>query len=136
MLTPCSRVAASDSKVALLASGSLSHQLWPNVLVDGGIFKISSTFNELVDRMVLDMWVEGRIAEFLEMLPDHARHCSGEGGMHDTAMLFGALGWDRYTGRGQLLCDYFPSSGTGQVNVMFTLPESGACVARVSAASG
>jgi len=107
-----------------------------NVLVDGGIFKISSTFNELVDRMVLDMWVEGRIAEFLEMLPDHARHCSGEGGMHDTAMLFGALGWDRYTGRGQLLCDYFPSSGTGQVNVMFTLPESGACVARVSAASG
>jgi 3,4-dihydroxyphenylacetate 2,3-dioxygenase len=56
------------------------------------------------------------------MLPDYARHCMGEGGMHDTAMLFGALGWDRYRGRGEALCDYFPSSGTGQVNVVFTPP--------------
>jgi 3,4-dihydroxyphenylacetate 2,3-dioxygenase len=115
-------VAASDAKVALLASGSLSHQLWPSRLADAGIFKISSKFNELVDRLVLDLWAQGRTAEFLEMLPDYARHCMGEGGMHDTAMLFGALGWDRYRGRGETLCDYFPSSGTGQVNVVFTPP--------------
>jgi 3,4-dihydroxyphenylacetate 2,3-dioxygenase len=115
-------VAESDSKVALLASGSLSHQLWPNRVVEAGTFKISSKFNELVDRMVLDLWADGRIAEFLEMLPEYARHCSGEGSMHDTAMLFGALGWDRYTGRGELLGDYFPSSGTGQANVVFTPP--------------
>jgi 3,4-dihydroxyphenylacetate 2,3-dioxygenase len=115
-------VAASDAKVALLASGSLSHQLWPSRLADAGIFKISSKFNELVDRLVLDLWSRGRIAEFLEMLPDYARHCMGEGGMHDTAMLFGALGWDRYRGHGEALCDYFPSSGTGQVNVVFTPP--------------
>jgi 3,4-dihydroxyphenylacetate 2,3-dioxygenase len=115
-------VAASDAKVALLASGSLSHQLWPSRRADEGIFKISSKFNELVDRLVLDLWARGRIAEFLEMLPDYARHCMGEGGMHDTAMLFGALGWDRYRGRGEALCDYFPSSGTGQVNVVFTPP--------------
>ncbi len=42
--------------------------------------------------------------------------------MHDVAMLFGALGWNRYGGRGELLCDYFPSSGTGQINVLFTPP--------------
>jgi len=115
-------VAESDSKVALLASGSLSHLLWPNRLSEARVLEISSKFNEHVDRMVLDMWTDGRIAEFLEILPEYARHCSGEAAMHDTAMLFGALGWDRYAGRGELLCDYFPSSGTGQVNVMFTLP--------------
>lgn len=118
-------VAASDAKVALLASGSLSHLLWPNRLSEANVFKISSKFNELVDQLVLGMWTQGRIAEFLEILPEYARHCNGEGGMHDTAMLFGALGWDKYAGRGELLCDYFPSSGTGQVNVMFTLPGRG-----------
>jgi len=97
---------------------------------------MSSKFNELVDGMVLEMWRAGRIAEFLEMLPEYAQHCSGEAGMHDTAMLFGALGWDRYTGRGEVLSDYFPSSGTGQVNVMFTLPESSASVTPASAAGG
>lgn len=127
-------VAESDSKVALLASGSLSHRLWPNRVGEAGTFKISSKFNELVDRMVLDLWTTGRIAEFLEILPEYAQHCSGEGGMHDTAMLFGALGWDGYTGRGELLCDYFPSSGTGQVNVMFTLPESGTALSPAAAA--
>jgi len=129
-------IAESGSKVALLASGSLSHRLWPNHLAEAGMFKMSSKFNELVDGMVLEMWRAGRIAEFLEMLPEYAQHCSGEAGMHDTAMLFGALGWDRYTGRGEVLSDYFPSSGTGQVNVMFTLPESSASVTPASAAGG
>ncbi|HEY5568513.1 MAG TPA: 3,4-dihydroxyphenylacetate 2,3-dioxygenase [Gammaproteobacteria bacterium] len=129
-------IAESGSKVALLASGSLSHRLWPNRLAEAGMFKMSSKFNELVDGMVLEMWRAGRIAEFLEMLPEYAQHCSGEAGMHDTAMLFGALGWDRYTGRGEVLSDYFPSSGTGQVNVMFTLPESSASVTPASAAGG
>jgi 3,4-dihydroxyphenylacetate 2,3-dioxygenase len=115
-------VAASDSNVALLASGSLSHRLWPNRLSEAGVFQISSKFNEFVDRRVLDLWREGRIAEFLDIFPEYARHCSGEAGMHDTAMLFGALGWERYRGRGEQLCAYFPSSGTGQVNMMFTLP--------------
>ena len=53
------------------------------------------------------------------MLPEYANYCSGEGGMHDTAMLFGALGWDKYTGKGEIIGEYFPSSGTGQANVVF-----------------
>ena len=53
------------------------------------------------------------------MLPDYAAHCAGEGDMHDTAMMFGALGWDRYTGKGEQISEYFPSSGTGQVNFLF-----------------
>ena len=55
------------------------------------------------------------------MLPDYNAKCSGEGAMADTAMLFGVLGRDRYTGHGEQLCDYFPSTGTGQVVVDFTV---------------
>ena len=39
--------------------------------------------------------------------------------MHDTAMLLGALGWDGYTGRVEVLTLYFGSSGTGQINAIF-----------------
>ena len=55
------------------------------------------------------------------MLPEYATKCSGEALMADTAMLFGLLGWESYDGVAEQLCDYFPSSGTGQVNVEFHL---------------
>ncbi len=117
-------IEASDSKVALIASGSLSHKIWPNDIYaeNNGTFTISSEFNRQVDLMVLDLWARGEWEVFTKMLPDYARHCDGEGGMHDTVMLLGALGWDAYQGRGELISEYFPSSGTGQVNVEFTLP--------------
>ncbi len=119
-------IEASDSKVALLASGSLSHKIWDNDIYaeNNGTFTISSEFNRQVDLMVLDLWQRGEIETFLKMLPDYAEKCDGEGDMHDTAMLFGALGWDKYTGKGELISEYFPSSGTGQVNVAFSLPGS------------
>lgn len=116
-------IEASDSRVALIASGSLSHKIWPNDIYDenNGTFTISSVFNEVVDRRVLELWQRGETRTFLKMLPDYARACTGEGGMHDTIMLFGALGWDDYTGRGEVVTEYFPSSGTGQTNVVFSL---------------
>ena len=43
--------------------------------------------------------------------------------MHDTAMLFGALGWDQYQGESTVITEYFPSSGTGQVYVVFEVTE-------------
>jgi 3,4-dihydroxyphenylacetate 2,3-dioxygenase len=42
--------------------------------------------------------------------------------MIDTAQLFGALGWDRYRGRAEVIGHYFGSSGTGQVNAVFDPP--------------
>ncbi len=85
----------SDANVLLLASGSLSHKIWDNDLYEAnnGTFTISSEFNRQVDLRVLDLWRDGEIATFLKMLPEYALYCSGEGSMHDTAMLFGALGW-------------------------------------------
>ena len=114
-------IEASDSRVLLVASGSLSHRIWSNrdYAPNNGTFTISSEFNRQVDLMVLEMWQRGDHATFLKMLGDYARHCSGEGAMHDTAMLYGALGWDAYQGRCEMVTPYFPSSGTGQVNVIF-----------------
>lgn len=114
-------VEASDAKVLLVASGSLSHKIWENELYEAnnGTFTISREFNRQCDLRVLELWQKGEIATFLKMLPDYAIHCSGEGTMHDTFMLFGALGWDKYEGKGELIGEYFPSSGTGQANVIF-----------------
>lgn len=118
-------IEASDSNVLLIASGSLSHKIWPNDIYaeNNGTFTISSEFNRQVDLMVLEMWKRGDIATFLKMLPEYAEYCDGEGDMHDTVMLFGALGWDKYKGRGEVIGEYFPSSGTGQVNVAFSLDD-------------
>lgn len=114
-------VRQSDRRVAFLASGSLSHRIPPNAVVNDYLFRISRPFNEDVDHMVLDMWMQGKSREFLDMLPQYAEDCDGEGGMHDTAMLFGVLGWDGYDGRAEVVTRYFPSSGTGQCNVLFPL---------------
>ena len=116
-------IRASDSKVMLLASGSLSHKIWENELYaeNNGTFTISREFNRQVDLRVMDLWQQGEYATFLKMLPEYAQLCAGEGGMHDTAMLFGALGWDQYQGKSEVLTPYFPSSGTGQTNVQFHL---------------
>ncbi|MGH9303672.1 MAG: 3,4-dihydroxyphenylacetate 2,3-dioxygenase [Acidimicrobiales bacterium] len=110
---------ASDHKVAFLASGSLSHQFPSNEVAEQYLNRISKDVNALVDHEVLSMWREGRISQFLEMLPDYNVRFSGEAAMADTAMLFGLLGWGAYAGHGEQLCEYFPSSGTGQVVVDF-----------------
>jgi 3,4-dihydroxyphenylacetate 2,3-dioxygenase len=110
----------SGERVALLASGSMSHRLWPNKKLGAEAWtSIASEFNRQVDLRVLELWQQGRYREFVDMLPDYALKCNGEGGMADTIMLFAALGWDSYKGTAEQLCDYFPSSGSGQVNVEF-----------------
>jgi 3,4-dihydroxyphenylacetate 2,3-dioxygenase len=114
-------VERSDRRVGFLASGSLSHAFPTNALTDKYLDRISSEFHSHMDHVVLKMWNEGRIADFLEMLPDYNIKCSGEGAMADTGMLFGVLGRDQYNGRGEQLCDYFPSTGTGQVVVDFSI---------------
>jgi 3,4-dihydroxyphenylacetate 2,3-dioxygenase len=110
----------SDERVAILASGSLSHRLWPNKNLGPDAWtSIASEFNRQVDLRVLELWRQGRYREFIDMLPDYATKCNGEGGMADTIMLFAALGWYDYQGAAEQLCEYFPSSGSGQVNVEF-----------------
>ena len=114
-------IEASDEKVLLVASGSLSHKIWANkdYAANNGTFTISSEFNRQMDLHVLEMWKNGDHTTFLKMLGEYATYCCGEGSMHDTAMLYGALGWDSYDAKCEVVTDYFPSSGTGQTNVIF-----------------
>ena len=114
-------IEASDCNAAILASGSLSHRIHDNNDAPAGIHTISDEFYRQVDLRVLDLWRHGRNDEFVKMLPLYSRVCHGEGFMHDTAMLFGALGGDGYDGKAEILTDYFTSSGTGQVNAVFPL---------------
>lgn len=69
--------------------------------------------------MMLHLWRNGEISKFLEILSQYAKNCCGEGSTHDTAILFGRLDWDRYKGKGEVVTEYFPSSGTSQCNVVF-----------------
>jgi 3,4-dihydroxyphenylacetate 2,3-dioxygenase len=112
----------SPFNVAVLASGSLSHKLVDNHQVgDNQWNMVGSEFNLQVDYRVLDLWKQRRYAEFVRMLPEYSTKCNGEALMADTHMLFGMLGWDKYTGESEELCPYFPSSGSGQINVEFHL---------------
>jgi len=128
-----------DGTVAFLASGSLSHRFAQNGLAPEYAFRIWSPFLEQLDRRVLEMWEAGQWKDFCEMLPEYAVKGHGEGMMHDTAMMLGALGWSEYEGRAEIITPYFGASGTGQLNAVFPVtPVSGKAIpaAQASAADG
>ena len=108
-----------DGTVAILASGSLSHRFAQNGVSEQYLHKVWSPFLENIDHRVVEMWEQGEWKEFVKMLPEYALKCHGEGFMHDTAMLLGALGWDEYQGKVEVVTPYFGSSGTGQINAIF-----------------
>jgi 3,4-dihydroxyphenylacetate 2,3-dioxygenase len=116
-----------DGTVAMLASGSLSHRFAQNGTALGFMNKTWSPFLENLDHEVIRMWTDGnRWAEFCAMPPEYASKGHGEGFMHDTAMLLGALGWSEYDAPAEVLTPYFGSSGTGQINAVFPVtPQTG-----------
>jgi 3,4-dihydroxyphenylacetate 2,3-dioxygenase len=128
-----------DGTVAFLASGSLSHRFAQNGLAPEFAFKIWSPLLESLDHSVIEMWKRGDWKTFCEMLPEYASKGHGEGFMHDTAMMLGALGWSGYEGKADIVTPYFGASGTGQINAIFPVtPNDGAAipVAQASAALG
>ena len=128
-----------DGSVAFLASGSLSHRFAQNGLAPEYAFKIWSPFLETLDREVVEIWKRGDWSAFCGMLPEYAAKGHGEGFMHDTAMLLGALGWSDYDGRCEIVTPYFGASGTGQINAVFPVtPQSGRAIplAQASSAQG
>ncbi|HEX7381293.1 MAG TPA: 3,4-dihydroxyphenylacetate 2,3-dioxygenase [Nevskiaceae bacterium] len=107
-----------DGTVAFFASGSLSHRFAQNGVAEQYLFKVWSPFLEEMDHRVIRMWKNGEWQEFCKMLPEYADKCHGEGFMHDTAMLLGALGGEDYRGKAEIITPYFGSSGTGQLNAI------------------
>ncbi|MFN7645706.1 MAG: 3,4-dihydroxyphenylacetate 2,3-dioxygenase [Burkholderiales bacterium] len=108
-----------DGRVAVFASGSLSHRFNDNGSSESSIHEISDEFFRQVDLRVVELWKQGDWKTFIRMLPAYAERCVGEGGMHDTAMLLGLLGWTAYDKPVEIVTPYFPSSGTGQINALF-----------------
>jgi 3,4-dihydroxyphenylacetate 2,3-dioxygenase len=113
----------SDATVAVFASGSLSHRFNDDGSPEESMLEISDEFFRQVDLRVVELWKQGDFRTFTRMLPEYASRCEGEGGMHDTAMLLGLLGWDRYDRGVEIVTPYFASSGTGQINAIFPLPD-------------
>ncbi|HYF19358.1 MAG TPA: 3,4-dihydroxyphenylacetate 2,3-dioxygenase [Ramlibacter sp.] len=125
-----------DGTVAVFASGSLSHRFAQNGLAPEFAFKIWSPFLEALDRDVVRMWQQGDWKTFCGMLPEYAAKGHGEGFMHDTAMLLGALGWSAYDGRVEVVTPYFAASGTGQINAIFPVtPQDGRAIPKAQASS-
>lgn len=110
-----------DGTAAIFASGSLSHRFAQNGVAEQYLHKVWSPFLEQIDHEVVELWQAGDWKTFTAMLPEYADKCHGEGFMHDTAMLLGALGWDEYRGKVEVITPYFGSSGTGQINAVFPL---------------
>ncbi len=105
--------------VAVFASGSISHRFAQNGSADQYRDRMWSPFLERLDHSVVAMWQRGEWADFCDMLPEYAAKGHGEGFVHDTAMLLGALGWRHYNRGVAVLTPMFPSSGTGQINAIF-----------------
>ncbi len=118
-----------DGTVAFFASGSLSHRFAQNGLAPEYGFKIWSPFLEKLDQQVVQMWKNGEWKAFCDMLPEYAVKGHGEGFMHDTAMMLGALGWTHYEGKAEVITPYFGASGTGQINAVFPVtPQDGSTI--------
>ena len=125
-----------DGTVAFLASGSLSHRFAQNGQAPEFATKIWSPFLETLDHRVIQMWEEGDWDTFCTMLPEYAAKGHGEGFMHDTAMLLGALGWTKYDGKAEVLTPYFAASGTGQINAVFPVtPQDGSTIPAAQASN-
>ncbi|MGE3862250.1 MAG: 3,4-dihydroxyphenylacetate 2,3-dioxygenase, partial [Burkholderiaceae bacterium] len=125
-----------EGTVAIFASGSLSHRFAQNGLAPDYAFRVWNPFLEMLDREVIELWQRGDWQTFCGMLPEYAVKGHGEGFMHDTAMLLGALGWSGYDAPAEVVTPYFGASGTGQLNAVFPVtPQDGAAIpaARASA---
>ncbi|MFW3895652.1 3,4-dihydroxyphenylacetate 2,3-dioxygenase [Pseudomonas putida CSV86] len=126
-----------EGTVAFLASGSLSHRFAQNGQAPEFADKVWSPFLETLDHRVVQMWENAEWDDFCTMLPEYAVKGHGEGFMHDTAMLLGALGWSKYDGKVEVVTPYFGSSATGQINAIFPVtPQDGSAIPAAQASSG
>jgi 3,4-dihydroxyphenylacetate 2,3-dioxygenase len=114
----------SRGRVALLASGGMSHKFWPlkELRTHGGYDPANVLTPEAreIDGRILDLWAEGDHAAVIDLYPEY-RPFSPEGFFGHYLMLAGALGGRRCTARGRLLSKYENAVGTGQVHVLFDL---------------
>lgn len=121
-------VAASDRRVVLLASGSMSHTFYP--LKELGRHEASdpkhifSDGAREADLQRLDWFAEGDHASVLDTMDEFYKF-KPEGRFGHYLMMAAALGGRTCKAKGRLFSDYENSIGTSQVHVWFDRPAGG-----------
>ncbi len=122
-------IRASDRRVALLASGGMTHRFYPfrelrqheSSAVPDNIVHAESYE---ADQGVLAMMRAGDHAGIIAGMPVYMK-AAPEGHFGHYLMMAGALGADRCVATGELYSGYEASVGTGQVHVWFERPAKG-----------
>ena len=121
-------IAQSDLRVALIASGAVSHTF--HNLRDlrqheaAGEEHIFSEAAREWDHRVIDALLEGRHAQVLAEM-DQFLTVRPEGHFGHYQMMAAALGGPQCTAPGRLFSEYENSIGTGQVHIWFDQPDHG-----------
>lgn len=120
-------VRRSDVRVAMFASGGMSHRFWPLRLIPThqgySPENVITTEARKMDEQILALWEEGDHCSVLELYPAYRQH-SPEGHFGHYLTMLGALGGPSCRARGVRCSDYENSIGTGQVHVMFDIAPS------------
>ncbi len=117
-------VRATDHRVALFASGGMSHRFWPmDVILKKGAWdpqNVHSDAARLFDQRILELWGAGDHRSVIELYPEYSA-LAPEGFFAHYLMMVGALGGLACHAKGVALSDYENAVGTGQAHVWFEL---------------
>jgi 3,4-dihydroxyphenylacetate 2,3-dioxygenase len=121
-------IAASDKRVVLIASGSMSHRFWSFRDIPlheaSDPIHISSPAAREADYERLAWFAEGNHAKVIDTMPDYLRHAP-EARFGHYLMMAAACGGRDWKAKGRLFSDYENATGTSQVHVWFDKPEDG-----------
>ena len=117
-------IRASDRRVVLIASGSMSHRFWPFRLIPqheaSDPVHISSQEARAADEERLKWFAEGNHAKVIDTMPDYLRHAP-EARFGHYLMMAAACGGRDWKAKGRQFSDYENATGTSQVHVWFDL---------------
>lgn len=115
-------VEESDTRVAILGSGGLSHRFWPlREFRDHGGYgpeHLITPEARAFDERIIGLLEAGEHAEVIDLYPDYRAHAP-EGRFGHYLTLVGALGGRECVVEGERLSAYENSYGTGQVHLWF-----------------
>lgn len=118
-------IAASDRRVLLLASGSMSHRFWPlsqlHLHEASDPIHISRPEAREADLERLEWFYKGDHASVIDTMPEFLKHVP-EARFGHYLMMAGACGGREWTWRGVRYSDYENATGTSQVHVWFARP--------------
>ncbi len=118
-------IARSDSRIALLGAGGMSHRF--PVMDDSAKHMAFAAENVIspearaIDERILDLWSRGDHAAVIDMYPEYMAF-KPEGLFGHYLAIAGALGGRDWTAKGRAMSEYENALGTGQVHVWFDLP--------------